>query len=157
LIETVHGGLPLSLLLGLPARPAGVSPAAASPVSVPVWPGGLHPPELRGTGFTSLALRLPGRLRLALLRRLLDSLPAAVYRAKGVLVTVADDAPQLLSFVCGRWDVRDLPRLRDVMTETQLVLIGDGLGPLEAELRARFAACMEPGGAPLLPLGVRRP
>lgn len=57
------------------------------------------------------------------LKALLKQLPKEIIRAKGILTCSGGAAPLLFNYVCGRFDFRDLPDLKNPVA-TQAVFIG---------------------------------
>jgi len=58
------------------------------------------------------------------LKALLSQLPKEIIRAKGMLTRSGGAAPLLFNYVCGRFDFRDLPDLKNPVP-TQAVFIGE--------------------------------
>jgi G3E family GTPase len=128
ILPAAHGRLPADLLFG-PRLPGAEAPAAPA-----------HTP---GDGFTSLAWAGEAPLRRAALEALLDGLPPAVYRAKGLVHCTDAPWPDELQLVCGRWLLTAV-RLREPASPlNRLVLLGPGLDELGPGLVAALEACAD--------------
>jgi G3E family GTPase len=67
-------------------------------------------------------------------RQVVDSLPSAVFRAKG-FVRLADGS-RLFNYVAGRMDLEDFPA-----TRTELVFIGHTLDAVRDRIVAQLSGC----------------
>lgn len=132
-----------------PAGQRGLSASSdpAHPGASAGAPGDSDPPpapdHLALDGFGSFVWAGDAPLRRASLEAALKELPAAVYRAKGIVHCT--DAPWAdeVQYVAGRLDLR-ATRLPDLPAPlNQLVLIGADLGPQQAAIRARLDACAD--------------
>jgi G3E family GTPase len=74
------------------------------------------------------------------LERFLGSLPANIFRAKGLIRGPDGEPPRLFNYTCGRFDVRTVPGLRGCPA-TQAVFIGRGLSAVRDEVLLRLHGC----------------
>ncbi|MGH8551130.1 MAG: CobW family GTP-binding protein [Methylococcales bacterium] len=136
IIRTCRGQVPMELLFATGA--ARVRTGQASPGKSEI-----EPIEGHAHGVDSFSYRSQGALNLNDFRRLCESLPAQVYRAKGIVDQGAGEAPALFNFVCGRLDIEPLPALRGHGLGTQAVFIGTGISDLEAEIIRNLQNCAQ--------------
>ena len=101
--------------------------------------------HLHADGITSFLYRTPHPLDQDGFARVLDRLPRAVLRAKGIVRFAGRDWQGLFNFTCGRHELAwvKLPNVE----ETQAVFIGRDLDRHAEAIRAALAACERPDGA----------
>jgi G3E family GTPase len=103
-----------------------------------------HAPSghLRGDAIGSFVYRTPHRLDQDRFARVLDRLPRAVLRAKGIVRFAGRDWQGLFNFTCGRHELAwvKLPNVE----ESQAVFIGRDIERHAPEIRAALAACERP-------------
>ncbi len=91
-------------------------------------------------GIESFVCDAGGYLDRARFEDLLDALPAAVYRAKGVVWFAGEGAPSLFNFTCGRSQLQWLPPAAAAPV-AQGVFIGRGVAAVRDRIAADFLAC----------------
>ena len=101
----------------------------------------LAAPGARDDGIESVSCSVAGPLRREALAEFLASLPEAVYRAKGVVRFVGEQAPTLFNYVRGRVQMQWLPVGSLPDTPSQAVFLGRGVALSRANLAAGFAGC----------------
>jgi len=92
-------------------------------------------------GMEALTCAASGELRRPAFERFLDRLPAAVYRAKGIVRFAGEHAPSLFNYVRGRRELQWLPVGSLPPGPSQGVFIGRELHALRARIEAGFRAC----------------
>jgi G3E family GTPase len=98
--------------------------------------------HLHGDAIGSFVFRTPHRLDQDRIVRLLERLPRAILRAKGIVRFAGRDWQGLFNFTCGRHELAwvKLPNVE----ETQAVFIGRDLEHHAPQIRAALAACERP-------------
>jgi G3E family GTPase len=128
ILPAAYGRVPAELLFG--PRPPGQE--------APAMPG-----HLAGDGFASLSWAGDAPLRRAALEALLDSLPPAVYRAKGLVHCTDAPWPDELQLVCGRWQLSAVRLRAPASPLNRLVFLGPGLDGLAPGIIAALDACAD--------------
>ncbi|MDO8861557.1 GTP-binding protein [Haliea sp. E1-2-M8] len=97
-----------------------------------------HHDHRRGAGHVdTFSFSCNHPLDLDRLKAFLAQLPKEIIRAKGILRRSGDAAPLLFNYVCGRFDFRDLPNLKDPVA-TQAVFIGEINGALKDNITGQL-------------------
>jgi G3E family GTPase len=105
--------------------------------------GGPAPGHMPGDGFDSVVWTGEAPLRRAALEAALAALPAAVYRAKGLVHCSDAPWPDELQLVCGRHSL-SATRLREPASPlNRLVLLGPGLSAQREAICAALDACAD--------------
>ncbi len=128
ILPAAYGALPAALLFG------------------PRAPGALHEPILdhhAGDGFAAVTWTSDTPLRRAALEAALATLPATVYRAKGLVHCGDAPWPDELHLVCGRHTLTAVRLRRPAAPLNTLVLLGPGLDAQAEGLRAALDACAD--------------
>ncbi len=128
IIGAAHGAIAPDLLFG---------PRQSNRDPLPILAHG----ELDGFGSLIWQATLP--LRRAALEAALASLPAGVYRAKGLVHCSDAPWPDELHFVCGRHSLSAIRPRRPILPLNTLVLIGADLEEHELAIRAALEACAD--------------
>ena len=124
-----HGDVDLDLILGLHVSHAGFARAAHHHADV----------------FRAISLRTPGTIDLEKFSHLLDTLPTAVFRAKGILSVAGAPVRFVFHLVGERWTVSaGEPWRPDEAGFNEMVFIGKDLTDSDrAALETRLRSCME--------------
>jgi G3E family GTPase len=117
-IGAIMGGVDMAVLLGLD-MPARKQPGRRGPLQ-DTW--------------QSFVFTTDGTMDEDCFRQVVDSLPSAVFRAKG-FVRLADGS-RLFNYVAGRMDLEDFPA-----TRTELVFIGHTLDAVRDRIVAQLSGC----------------
>ncbi len=124
-----HGDVGLDLILGLHVSHAGLPHAAPQHADV----------------FRAISLRTAGTIDLEKFSRLLDDLPAAVFRAKGILSVAGAPVRFVFHLVGERWTVSaGEPWRPDDARDNEMVFIGKDLTDADrAAIESHLRSCME--------------
>jgi len=82
---------------------------------------------------------------LSAFERFLRTLPADIYRAKGLLQLTGGSFPHLFNFTCGWFDFQPLSPALGRRFPTQAVFIGKDIHAHREDIVKRFRACERPG------------